>query len=287
MGKTDVISIITEVVNSFLGEVEYQPEDTINTSDINLQQEYDKLNRQLFGGTLSNVPLRWGARKTSLGHVHSLHNRYTGERKIEYLELSRFYKTSYRQFKNVLAHEMIHVKQIQNGRKGGHEWDFLSEMRRINGMGLGFAINVTNGEEIQMSDQILANASAKGKVFIAMIFLIDGKYYLNVTTPKVYEAESDFLFNGFERLVNRGKYRSVEITVVESHNPQLMQHRISRSFKQGFSYSPLDDKMLESLLNEKIIKSIKIKSGQPISVSEDVVTPQTSGEWEEEDISLQ
>lgn len=283
MANTKLISIISEEVRDFLNEIEYQDEDIINTKDINLQNEYDKLNRQLFNNELPKLPLEWSNRKVALGHVRSLINRRTGEQKLVSLAMSTFFKTSYRQFKNTLAHEMIHVKIISSGKHdygGKHGYLFFDEARKINGMGLGYNITEKNTEEIEMSDQAKANA----KTLIAMIFNFDGRYFLNVTTLNTYQAESDFLFNFIEKLVNRGKYGSAEITVVESKNPQLMSFRISRSFKKGFSYSPLSDKLLEQLLDEKIIKNIKIKRGMPISVSEDIKYPDNSGDWEILDI---
>ena|ERR1035437_3106458 len=279
-----LISIITEEINGlFLNEIEYQEEDIVNADSINLQQEYDKLNRQLFNNESPKLPLEWSNRKVALGHVRSLVNRHTGEQKLVSLAMSAFYKTSYRQFKNTLAHEMIHVKIIASGKHdygGKHGYLFIDEARRINGMGLGYNITEKNTEEIEMSNQAKTNA----KALIAMIFNIDGKYYLNVTTPNVYQAESDFLFNFMERLVNGGKYGGIEVTVVESSNPQLMSFRISRSFKKGFSYSLLGDKLLEQLLDDKIIKNIKIKRGVPMSVSEDIESPDNSSDWEEVDI---
>jgi hypothetical protein len=284
MAIPKLISIITEEINGlFLNEGNYQDEDIINADSINLQQEYDKLNRQLFNNELPKIPLQWSGRKTALGHVRSLINKRTGEQKLVHLAMSTFYKTSYRQFKNTLAHEMIHVKIIASGKRdygGKHGYLFNDEANRINGMNLGFKITDRNTEEIEMSDERKSNA----KTLIAMIFNIDGKYYLNVTTPSTYQSQSDALFNMIERLVNRGRFGSVEITVVESTNPELMAHRISRSFQKGFSYTPLNDTLLGQLLNEKIIKNIKIKRGMPISVSEDIESPDNSNDWEEVDI---
>lgn len=278
-GDKHLISIINEVVDNFINEIkEYGDEDIISTNNIDFQHEYSKLNQQLFNNELPEVSLRWDNRKTSLGHVHSFINRFTGERRIDYLALSAFYKTSYRQFKNVLAHEMVHVKQLSRGEKGNHGYSFSREADRINAMGIGYAITEVNTEKTVVSDE------TKAKTLIGMIFNIDGRYYLNVTTPSVYQAESDFVFNLFQRLVDNRKYREVEITAVESRNPQLMAYRISRSFKRGFTYSQLSDELLEQLLDDKIIKNVKIKSGVPMAVSEDIEQSNSAGAWEEEDI---
>lgn len=74
-----VISIIKEEISRFLNEKEYVDEDIINPRDINLQEEYDKLNKLLFGDSLGRVPLKWDNSKVHLGVVSSLRNRLTGK----------------------------------------------------------------------------------------------------------------------------------------------------------------------------------------------------------------
>lgn len=279
----ELLILINEELNGILNEREYSDEDIVETRDIDFQREYDKLNQQLFDNKLPKVPLKWSNTKRALGHVRSLHNRYTGEQRIEFLALSGFFKTPYKLFKNVLAHEMIHVEQISVFKeRGNHGWSFMKEADRINGMGLGYKISEVNTERVGMSDQAMAKAGAK--TMIALIFNINGKYHLSVTTPKVYHSDSDYLFNFLERLVNRGKYNSIELTVVESTNPELAGNRIARNLKGGFSYTPLSDEFLEQLLEGNIIKNIKIKRGAPMEISEENLPSSSFGEWEVEDI---
>ncbi len=271
MAIPKLISIISEEVNNFLNEIEYRDEDIINADSINLQHEYDKLNQQLFNNELPKILLRWSNRKTSLGHVSYVRNRLTGRtEKINGLSMSLFYETPYRIFKSTLAHEMIHIFELTHNERGSHGYFFQREARRINNMNLGFNITATNTEHLEMTSKTMANAITKRKTLIAMIMNIDGKYYINVTTPSVYQAESDSVFSMYEKFVNAGKYRNVEITVVESENPALMQYPISRTFKRRISYSALNDELLGSLLDEKILKNIKFKRGVPMSVSEDI-----------------
>lgn len=283
-GKKNLISLVNEELNKFISEGrEYADEDIVDTNDINLQHEYDKLNQQLFNNELPKVLLIWSNRKRALGHVRAMINRSTGDIKIKHLAMSAFYKTPYRLFKNTLAHEMIHVKTYSEGKRdwsGSHGFVFLNEARRINDMGLGFTITAVNAEEVAVSDRVKTNM----KTLIGMIFNIDGNYYLSVTTPNVFNAEADNVFNLFEKLVNRGKYRSVEITVVETKNPQLVSYRVARSYKRGFSYGKLSDALLGELLDDKIIKNIKINPGVPRVVSENTELPDNSGDWEIIDI---
>jgi len=262
-------SLINEELNKlFINETkEYADNEIINQNDINLSDEYNKLNRQLFGNKLPIVPLKWSNRKTSLGHVKLMLDRRTGEAKIIYLAISSFYSTPYWLFKNTLAHEMIHVETYSTGVRdfgGKHGIHFQGEANRINSMDVGYKITAVNSEKVEMSDKTKENM----KTLIAMIIDINGNYYLSVTTPNVFNMEFNTIFKIYERLVNAGKYREVEITVVESKNPLLMSYPIQRSYKSRISYSNLSDELLGELLEDNIIKSAKFKRGVPKVVSE-------------------
>lgn len=274
-------SLIQEEVAKFISETfEHTDDELVGRQNINLQQEYDKLNQLLFEGKLPRVPLKWDNSKRRLGVVNSMRNRFTGEMKVIGLGMSGFYKINYRKFKDTLAHEMIHVWQVVTGRGGSHGWDFHSEARRINGMGLGFAITEKNNEEIPVSDRAATNA----KTLIAIIYEIDGEFFLSVTTRNVYDTEFDFIIGFYQRAIDRGQVRNVEITVVESKNPQLLGKRILRTVRRGFSYSRLSDTLLAELLEDNIINSVRIKKTVPAGVSEEVL-PGNPGDWEMIEIS--
>jgi hypothetical protein len=278
-----LLSIINEELNSLLNEI--ADEDIVDSRNINLQQEYDDLNQLLWDGRLPKVPLKFDPSKKGYGRVNALINRYTRQISVQYLAISNLYKFTYRQFKNIMAHEQIHVYQnAVKQERGGHSWDFEREARRINGMGLGFEITARNGEDIPVSDQ--AKAGFKKKL-IAIVLNFDGEYNLVVTSPNTYNAEFDFLVGIFEGAVNRrGKYRNVEITVIETSSPELLGFPVAKSFKRSISSRPISDRLLETLLNDNIIKEIKIKRGVPVSMSEEVIpgTEQKGGEWEEIEI---
>lgn len=285
-GSKELISLITEELNKLINE--YDENQNILETAIDLNEEYNKLNQQLFGGKLPEVPLKFGPTKRSYGRVVGTVNRMTREVKVSFLEISEFYKMTYRQFKNILAHEMIHVYQMAvMQEKGGHGWDFMREARRINGMGLEFEITERNGEDMAVADDIKANA--KKRTLIAIVINIDGNYSVTLTTPSVYNAEADQVFNIFDKAVNvYGKYREVEITVIETQNPELMGMPVARTFKRRISSVPLSDRLLEVLLNDKIIKEVKIKKGAPMTVSEQTLPSNVSnnpGELEQIEIS--
>jgi hypothetical protein len=278
----NIYFLIKEELNKFLNE--FAEEDIVDSRNIDLQKEYDELNKLLWNGKLPNVHLLFDSKKNGYGRVIGLYNRRTGEVSIKHLAISNIYKYTYRQFKNILAHEQIHVYQmgiLKN--KGGHGWDFHREASRINGMRLGFQITEKNGEDIAVSDQAMARFSKKN--LIALVTNMDGRYNITVTTPSVYAKESDQFFHIFDLAVNRyNKYNKVEITVIETSNPELLKYPVARTFMRSVSAIPLPDRLLEQLLNDNIIKEVKINRNVPMSVSEEIFKEANSGEWEQIEI---
>lgn len=271
-------NIILEELNGFfINEVhEFRDDEIVDFRKIDLNREYDKYNKLLFNNELPRVPMRWSNRKTSLGHVKYLRNNNTGEIKIEHLAMSGFFSIPYSNFKSTLAHEMIHVKLLTTGKddrwdKHGH--NFMAEANRINDMGLGFSISAFNTEDFGVSDKTKQNM----KTLIAIILELDGNFFVSVTTPNVFTSDMDFIFNLFERIVQRGKYHTVEITAVETKNPELLKYKTNRTYRSKISYAKVSDELLEQLLNDRIIKTAKFIQGQPATISEENNTP----EWSE------
>ena len=267
--KNNWLKLIISEEYQALRNVEYRDEDTINPTYINLREEYDKLNTQLFNNELPRIQMKWSNRKTNLGHVVAEINRNTNEGKIKNLAISSFHAITYKIFRNTLAHEMIHVKLILNGEndlRNPHGWAFLNEASRINKMGLGY--NITRSSEAQLNMSDMAKQKAGNKTFICLLIERDGRKYLNVTTEKVYDAEGQNVFNLFQNLVNRGKYNNVNINVVKSNNPELMKYKITRTFRRGLSYTPINPEFFDKLLQGEVIKSERIERN--MSESENV-----------------
>lgn len=266
-----ISKIINEEIEKLL---ELNNDDIVGQKNIDLYDEYDKLNRLLFDGKLPRVSMKWSNRKGSFGHVNALINRRTGESKVNYLGMSSFHSMPYRVFKNTLAHEMIHVKQIidlTHDINNPHGRRFQEEANRINNMGLGFNITAVSDENLGVSDNI------KPKNLVGIILKIDGNNYLAVTKNNVYEEGFDRIVNMYEKLVNRGKYREIDITVVESNNPQMQKYKILRTFNSGISYSPISNELLSNLLQGTVLRNYKIRRDVPVVVSEDT----HNNDWEE------
>lgn len=271
-------SIISEEFNKLLQEVEYQDSDIIDPTSIGLINEYIKLNKELFNNELPKVSMRWSNRKGNLGHVKAFFNRLTNEAKIEYLAISSFHAMPYKVFKDTLAHEMIHIKLLTYGghnRTDPHDYKFFKEADRINSMGLGYNITKSSEEQLGISDTVTNN-----KILIGMIFNIDGKNFLSVTTPNVFRTEGELVFNLFKKFVNNGKYRKVEITVVESKNVQMLKYKIGRTFRRGFSYGPLPDELLNQLLQDRVLVKTEYQLGGESGISESE-NLDDAGNWEE------
>lgn len=266
---------ITKIIDEEIGRLlELNNNDIVSQKNIDLYDEYDKLNQLLFDGKLPRIEMKWSNRKGSLGHVNAHINRLTRESKINYLGISSFHSMPYSIFKNTLAHEMIHVKQIIDRTHNfydSHGYQFQKEADRINNMGLGFKITAVSDENLGVSDNI------KPKDMIAIILKIDGTNYVAVTKKEVYDAQFDNIVNMFDKLVNRGKYGEIDLTVVISNNPELQKFRTMRNFNSGIAYSPISDKLLSNLLQDTILKTYKIRRNVPVAVNEDA----DNSNWEE------
>lgn len=274
----NIDSIIYEELYKLLKESDYQDNDIIDPTKISLTDEYSKLNGDLFGNTLPRISMRWSNRKGNLGHVKALFNRLTREAKIEYLAISSFHAMPYRIFKDTLAHEMIHIKLLTYGghdRRDPHDYNFMKEANRINGMGLGYNITKSSEEKLGISNTVSNN-----KLLVGIMLNIDGTNYLSVTTPNVFKAEGELILKSFKNSVERGRYKRVEITVVESKNVQMLKYRIGRTFRRGFSYAPLSDELLNELLQDKILLKLEFELGGEHKISE-TENPNAAGNWEE------
>ena len=252
-------SIILEEIEKYhLNEFhQYQDDEVVLYDNINLQREFDKINSEVFSNEVPKIPLIWVKSKKHLGVVRTLKNRAPRDQKLVDLGISTFFEVPYVVFKSVLAHEMIHVKLVHE-KDEGHYWNphgrsFKGEMNRINNMGLGYKISEKNYENFAIS----AAVKTQKKRLIAIITEIDGKYHISVTTPQIYEDQFQHVESIWRNSVRKGEHNNVELTVVETTNAELLRFRIKRSFLRGISYSPLDDNLLNDLLDDNIIKSIK------------------------------
>ena len=224
---------------------EIQDEDIVNPSGIDLYIEYDRLNKQLFHGELPKVNMGWNTRKTAHGVVKSVRNSRTGQVFIRSLEISKFLNITYKHFKNVLAHEMIHVYWLSKGdHKANHGPRFLQQMNRINNMGLGFNVTVKadSSQFTQSTDAIKV-----GLELVYFIMNLDGALKVAVTNMQGYKTNATQIEDVFKyQVAKRGAYTNVKCDFYVSKNPILQKQRLQRNFNR-ISYAPITPDAIKML----------------------------------------
>lgn len=89
----------------------FESEGYIDYENIDLKKEFDEINTRMFDGKVKPVTLRWMNSKNTIGLTS-----YTDDRKdIRDVAISNYFKMTLQDFRNVLAHEMIHVYLEQQG----------------------------------------------------------------------------------------------------------------------------------------------------------------------------
>jgi len=111
----------------------------IDEKKIDLQREYQRLNKKLFDNKLGIYPIKWNRKKTS-GALVKKHVVTRGKTLVSVsvlgLEVSSFYSQSLDQLRDRLAHEMIHVKLLEQGLDVKHGAQFKAEVKRVNRLGM-------------------------------------------------------------------------------------------------------------------------------------------------------
>jgi hypothetical protein len=224
---------------------EHTDDEVVTFDNIDLQYEYDKLNQSLFNGELETVPLSWANTKGKHGSVKfraaNLGRNARKVNSITGLFLSKYFKIPYKMFKDTLAHEMIHVKNLQDVMRSnrvmykneGHGVDFIREMNRINAMGLGFKISITGEENYDVADHV------KGREMYVGVLKITGSKngtFIIAMTPSAYAQKEQM-----EGIFSRANYNSVAIDYYKTNNPYFLKFSTQRNFNRNVSYSVATD----------------------------------------------
>lgn len=248
-------------INNFIFE-NYQ---YVDFNEIDLQKDFDYLNKKLFDNKLNNIPLKFNKSKIKLGIVsintETLVNRLTKKKTvvkeiINYLAISTFFELSHKQYIDVLAHEMIHVYLIQrNVIEDDHGTEFKKEMNRINNT-YGFNIKISEDAKfynVKSDDSI--------KTYGVVIMHIKDKIDMVVTTPKQLESEN---IEAFVNFIKKYKYQlgSGEITIdfYLCNNKELSKFKIKTKLISSMGLYPLEknSELLISILNSNKLKSVII-----------------------------
>jgi hypothetical protein len=240
---------------------QHTDDEIVDFDEIDLQDEYNKLNSLLFQGNLQPVQMIWNTRRSSHGVVKATRNRLTGQITIKSLGISKFLDVPYSVFKDTLAHEMIHVNLLQQGINDGHGFRFIREMNRINSMGLGFNVTVTTDSS---NFGLSKHAVAKAKELV--FYLLENNLNSNllvVVTPNTYRTEGHKLEKLYGRLVVSGKFKWVKCEIYKSSDPNLLKYTQNRNFNSSVSYVPLSQDVADQLKsNAEKIDSFEIKKDE-------------------------
>lgn len=123
-----------------------------NELNFNLQSEFNFLNKTLFDNKVKPLPVRWYKMKRMLGVYHYRYNRQTRELLEENIKITTLYSFTQQQFREVLAHEMIHAYISQNNLEwSDHGSVFTREASRITS--LGYRITVRNDQPLEVEPE--------------------------------------------------------------------------------------------------------------------------------------
>ena len=234
---------------------EHADDEIVSIENIDLRHEFDKLNNMLFNGELTNVPLSWSRTKAKYGHVEYRYNRATRMPiKINGLFITAFFKITYRKFKDIFAHEMIHVKNIQDSMRNrtpryksdAHGYEFIKELNRINSMGLGFNVTDKEYDSHEVSDDV------KGKELYIGVLRLEGiksGTFIFCMEPSAYTNKRQDIITLFNNLILQGKYKSFEVKffkVNAADSAYFQKFKIQKNFNTLY-YRPIQQSDLDKL----------------------------------------
>lgn len=215
----------------------------INFKTFDLEKWYDKLNKELFSNKLKKVPLRWNQAEKELGVVRWDEKTKT----VHHLGISQRFKLTQEELLSVLAHEMIHIWQVQNNKTDGHGKNFEREMERINKKSK-WGIQVLTQQPM---NHLKMNNPDLSKPF-GFIILKDAanKYKICIFDQNKVDV------NNLLTMVQQNKKGTIEYEVRLTENGIVKQYDKESTNKTLVSYE-LDELTFNTLMND----SKKIKSG--------------------------
>jgi predicted SprT family Zn-dependent metalloprotease len=244
---------------------EHTNDEIVDFNEIDLQHEYNKLNQLLFNGNLQPVTMLWNKRKGAHGVVKGKRNRSTGKITLTSLSMSQFLKVPYKFFKDVLAHEMIHVFWMQQDVNAKHGPLFKQEMNRINSMGLGFNVSVRSDSSETSKFEVSQDAVRPGMQLVCLLMDTDkSKNMLSVMKYDAYKKEAHNIIKIYDYLINeQPKYKFAEGEFLLSTNPRLQAKTIQRNFR-SVSYTIVDDTLANEIKeNAKFLSKFVINNDGP------------------------
>jgi len=202
-----------------------------------LQEWYNEFNKSMFNGLLLPVTIKVTKHKRALGTVGTIR----GSGVVSFLNISNLLNRTEQCYKDTLAHEMIHVFQVQNKLPLKHDKFFFSECERINKSFPEF-----NLSETLNFDELKVNPGKTNKVVVAVKI----GTYATFMTEKAYERVGEAfkrrvlsMFNHFtQEEINNCKVSYIPL----SHAQMYTIHRATRTL----NYNKINEKLSEIIEKE-------------------------------------
>lgn len=154
-------------IQIFKESINHNNDDIIDLKSYDFTQLFNLVNKECFNNSLTIIPFKLTNSKSYTASFNATINRVTRELIKKHFNFSTVFKITYGKLKNIMAHEMIHYYLAATGDRdrSPHGYSFYREMKRINGLGLGYNVTEKDDEPGELSDHVLAKKQPE-KIFI-------------------------------------------------------------------------------------------------------------------------
>lgn len=235
--------------------------------DIDLEAEFDDLNKTLFDGQLKPIPIEWFNSKRVSGQFQGTRikqGRRIIEERADRILISKYFVQTRDKIRAILAHEMIHYWILDQGIRdtGPHGVFFREKLGELNDKGI-----LEIPEEDILTDEKVRNSkplksplvvikktsSENDNTFMAL--LDKGKAWGKLARDEIVE-----MFRHHSQYGNK-KYT---LTISETNHPEMARYpkqvKYTRPYKVKFiGPVPEDDTWLGDVIETVEIDSGKIK----------------------------
>lgn len=232
-------------------------EDIVTRKTFNLQKEYDKYNRELFGGKLPKIPLKWVTNKGIGGKVVLTGQRGRPETyKIKYLAMSDFLEEEEEGFRAQFLHELVHVYVdfvAQFGDPNPHGHFFQHTCIEI-GKKAGIQIPLKNDDITHKK----VSSKIKAKTLLVVLIYLNGKQHGIQLFPKDKLDDVMYVYKEFPK-EDWFKRKKVYLKLVMSNDKELMKYPVKRKVDGGLGGYEVSDEYFNALEKNKGITVGEVK----------------------------
>lgn len=224
----------------------------VNWETIDLNALFDELNKQLFNSELPKIPVELVKRGSFSGRFLSNYNDKTELYVGEKIQLSTKYKFTLAVLKDILAHEMIHLKLVNvEGKLGTHKTPFVQEMNRINkdyGFNITLKHDVTDFEMSEVKDM----SNSVYTVIYSMIEKeVEKKFIICITGNMVDEVATKLKLY-FTKLSMMQK-APLEVSIYKTNSSLVKRFKCARAWSGIKYFYELTDSHYEQLKDSLVL----------------------------------